>query len=1461
MWGVLVGSAILLFLALVLWHLSRTRGSKPRVLVLVLGDVGRSPRMQYHALSLSQEGAFVDLVGYSGSTPLQALLESQSVAIHYLKPARKITAKSAPIYILMGILRVLSQIFQVVWLLLRLPKPHAILVQNPPAIPTLAIVQFVAFVRQSRLIIDWHNFGYSIMRLNIGRENLVVRLAKRYEQLFGRYAYGNFCVTEAMKVELQTRWGIKGKLEVLHDKPPSSFRRLKLDEIHDVRNITPESHTSPKTLVTEKIGGRTKWKADRPAVLVSSTSWTEDEDFSILLEACVKYDKKARQPKSHLPKVLLIITGKGPQQHMYLEKIRKLDMPMCQIVTAWLPIEDYPKLLGLDLPMKIVDMFGCGLPVCAYEYKTCYECDDYIVAAEKRNQVIAEAQAAVQKARPTAKPSTPPVEKFETRRMGKPKPYGAPGLVNLGNTCFFNSVMQCMAYTKALYPIALSAAPAAKASAQMSRGKSVPLMAAASERVLTKAFLNFIRVMREQLSLQKNSTVNPSNLFGHLSNKYKMYKSYRQQDSHELLRCLLDAIKEEQAQRDERGRPFPQQQTFVDSVFGGKLLSAVVCDGCKNVSYRFEDFLDLSVPILSEERKGNVFNIFSAMKKRLSRSPSPAAIRDRRDPKLTINSDRASLDATASSAGSSAVSTPGGFGANSSLTFEQAAFLESLMRPIDLTLASNGIGSGLSVQKCLQAFTSVDMLEGVNGLACEFCNGTLDPKANPNFRMFNPTPAMMAAHPGYFNVGPMSMSQASIPMVNGSPSVEGSAPSSPLPKPKPPVRTSSISTTSPLSPTQPFVAVNAPPVPTVNVVMPPQPDRPVSTASMTSSVSSWNEKEEGRSVASTGTYLDSNVGGLDPNGDVGERHWVGSAGTVERGGDGESVVSIGPNSMGMENVDFGRVRTTSGSSAVESLGGASSVCGGDSTIVNGRPMNGMPVPMTPGSRSFGASNGSLNGVSLSAPGGSQNGLTVPTQSTRGPRRKVLTKGFKRFLVHTFPEVLVVHLKRFQQVGTSGRTRKVEDMVAFREILDLAPFMSPDQVEELVKRGEIPLDVFERMMAMNSHSPLATGSVNGGSGASTPSGMTGSPLTPHTPPPPRKSMGDLVQYGAGVAVKPTRSNLMALAPHVSSEVVPPRTSSLPTTGGSVPNVVSDPNGAGDASSPGLVSTANVYGVGAIITPPRSPPPMPLNDGILGGETSPRHRYRYIRDDGSNAGSGARSPIEPANGGGGSRSGLSTMGGEDGPNSWVTMPRGDMSRSKYRLYGLVVHIGSIFGGHYVAYVRVPAPNAKGGDGDGMEDGQQQRQRQSQDHSFGSGSATLPRAAGFARNGGGDATTVMPGDGTTLTTANNGGSTPPRRRGSGATSMEDVRAAAGLWPRKSMEMGPRTKASSPNLRTQKSRKQLKEGMEDRGVNGEDGGNAEGGEEMEDIWIYCSDTQVRRSSWEEVQRAQAYLLFYERL
>ena len=42
------------------------------VQVVVLGDVGRSPRMQYHAISLAKHGARVYIIGYVGTLPSNA---------------------------------------------------------------------------------------------------------------------------------------------------------------------------------------------------------------------------------------------------------------------------------------------------------------------------------------------------------------------------------------------------------------------------------------------------------------------------------------------------------------------------------------------------------------------------------------------------------------------------------------------------------------------------------------------------------------------------------------------------------------------------------------------------------------------------------------------------------------------------------------------------------------------------------------------------------------------------------------------------------------------------------------------------------------------------------------------------------------------------------------------------------------------------------------------------------------------------------------------------------------------------------------------------------------------------------------------------------------------------------------------------------------------------------------------
>ena len=95
-------------------------------------------------------------------------------------------------------------------------------------------------------------------------------------------------------------------------------------------------------------------RTDRPALLVSSTSWTPDEDFSILIKALGLYEKRAIKLASlqasdgRLPKLLVILTGKGPLKEKYMGEVGKLQKSWkwVQCISLWLEAEDYPILLG-----------------------------------------------------------------------------------------------------------------------------------------------------------------------------------------------------------------------------------------------------------------------------------------------------------------------------------------------------------------------------------------------------------------------------------------------------------------------------------------------------------------------------------------------------------------------------------------------------------------------------------------------------------------------------------------------------------------------------------------------------------------------------------------------------------------------------------------------------------------------------------------------------------------------------------------------------------------------------------------------------------------------------------------------------------------------------------------------------------------------------------------------------------
>jgi len=220
------------------------------------------------------------------------------------------------------------------------------------------------------LVVDWHNFGYTILALKLGKTHPLVRLSQLYERTFSRSAAAHLTVTDVMANVLRQDYKIRSPVIPLHDRPPLAFQP------RDVAQRYAFLHNFAKTAsrVDEFEKGKLK-------LVVSSTSWTSDEDFSLLLEALKSYSELAITSHPHLPEILAIITGKGPQKADFIAQIQDLDvqgkLEMVDIQTAWLSNEDYASLLGaadlgvslhtsssgLDLPMKVVDMFGAGLPV------------------------------------------------------------------------------------------------------------------------------------------------------------------------------------------------------------------------------------------------------------------------------------------------------------------------------------------------------------------------------------------------------------------------------------------------------------------------------------------------------------------------------------------------------------------------------------------------------------------------------------------------------------------------------------------------------------------------------------------------------------------------------------------------------------------------------------------------------------------------------------------------------------------------------------------------------------------------------------------------------------------------------------------------------------------------------------------------------------------------------------------
>lgn len=97
-------------------------------------------------------------------------------------------------------------------------------------------------------------------------------------------------VTDTSGIMHQKKCPYFSRAVTLYDKPPAMFRPISLKEKHDFLKKMSHNYDAflgegGSTILTKEEQGNVELKPRRPAFIVSSTSWTEDEDFFVLFKA------------------------------------------------------------------------------------------------------------------------------------------------------------------------------------------------------------------------------------------------------------------------------------------------------------------------------------------------------------------------------------------------------------------------------------------------------------------------------------------------------------------------------------------------------------------------------------------------------------------------------------------------------------------------------------------------------------------------------------------------------------------------------------------------------------------------------------------------------------------------------------------------------------------------------------------------------------------------------------------------------------------------------------------------------------------------------------------------------------------------------------------------------------------------------------------------------------------------
>ncbi|KAL8181213.1 UNVERIFIED_CONTAM: Ubiquitin carboxyl-terminal hydrolase 12 [Gekko kuhli] len=166
------------------------------------------------------------------------------------------------------------------------------------------------------------------------------------------------------------------------------------------------------------------------------------------------------------------------------------------------------------------------------------------------------------------------------------------GLVNFGNTCYCNSVLQALYFCRPFREKVLAY--------KVQPRKKESLLTCLSD------LFNSIATQKKKVGV-----IPPKKFISRLRKENELFDNYMQQDAHEFLNYLLntiaDLLQEEKKQEQQNGKlqngsidsdeGEKDDLTWVHEIFQGTLTNETRCLNCEAVSSKDEDFLDLSVDV------------------------------------------------------------------------------------------------------------------------------------------------------------------------------------------------------------------------------------------------------------------------------------------------------------------------------------------------------------------------------------------------------------------------------------------------------------------------------------------------------------------------------------------------------------------------------------------------------------------------------------------------------------------------------------------------------------------------------------------------------------------------------------------------------------------------------------------------------------------------------------------------